>query len=431
MSDKQELLPAYNNEEHSELGGSVIGVAFKCTGSIFLKRKIPQEKTKDKNRDSGSLIHDFSEVYLNDFLTYKRTGKDPKKRMKFKGVSSDSDDAVLIAKRYTDFIWRVPLQEYLTGKAYGTETKFWLHKNLNLFGKADFWTVYKGDKGERVGDITDLKSGWVKVNPNNNPQLGYYALGLRNYIRGFGKDLDYVIGRIFQGTLEDEEQPEEFKFTAKQLDRLEEKILDTAHKIYIEKEAKFKVGDWCRFCSAKAICPEYKKEIVKITGLKKIEDPSKIQLPAPESRTDEEVAKIVLYSEEIVNWVNKHKSYAMDRHLNNDPLPLLKLVEKSGRRSLIDDQDEIVQGLSLQGIPKEKLYDKKLKAMTKLEAIVGKDVMAPYILPGAPTVALVSAADPRPEATTPADLLTKKPNKEKPDEKEKTVRSKKSSKSSS
>ena len=66
----------HKERTHSELGGSSIGTALKCPGSVFLKKELPELEPNDAAK-KGTLAHEICEVVLSGYLNYKVTGDTP------------------------------------------------------------------------------------------------------------------------------------------------------------------------------------------------------------------------------------------------------------------------------------------------------------------------------------------------------------------
>lgn len=399
----------HSERAHAELGGSSASRWMNCPGSVFHLRDIPKQPAGPE-ATQGTKAHEAAEIVLTDFLEHKVSGADPDIRAH---LLTDNDDILEAAYGYRDAIWTEILGEALTGKYYGLEERFTLDVNLGMFGTVDFWCVYIDDRGKRVGVIMDYKFGYIPVPAKGNAQLAFYAAALRREIRAGGKDLDYVIGGIYQPKATGDSALSTTKFTAKQLDVWEKKFLNAAHDIYVKKKAKFKAGEWCQYCDAKAVCKAYKASIQTKSSLKLI-DPDEIEFPTPETVPDEQIAKIVLHSEEVKKFLKACSAYALSRFQSGKPLPGVKVVAGQSRRSWPksqEDVDSIAQDLEGRGV--DPFGPPKLKTITAIEKALSKEfdkdtakqLVDSYCGESAPKPKLVPESDPRPAIPSNASLM--------------------------
>lgn len=106
-------------------------------------------------------------------------------------------------------------------------------------------------------ELADFKFGaGVSVDPENNPQVMYYAYGILLDIqrtRDIDPDFPVTIA-IIQPRMWEEEPKKPWKTTAGEIIEWGRETLIPAMKL-AESETKFQAGEHCRFCPAKTICP--------------------------------------------------------------------------------------------------------------------------------------------------------------------------------
>lgn len=393
---------------HAPLGGSSAHRWANCTMSVVLSRDLPKEPASEAAL-AGTAAHEVAEKMLQAFLHYKLTGEQLE-MMDFKG----SDDPAIeqAGNDYVQTIWKYVLHEAITGKAYGLEERFTLERRLGMFGFIDFWCVYIDDRGKRVGVVVDFKYGFVEVDAEKNAQLAFYACAMREEFTRAGKGLDSVRAVIFQPKVEPAYK--EVKFTAKQLDTWRKKFFKAAEEIFVHEKPKFKVGDWCGFCPAKAICPKFVKEAQAKTALMLVDPEADLQsLPAPEQLNDEALTKIVLHGDMIEEFISACRKYALARARNGKALPGTKLVSGSSRRKWKENVNEIAKELSAHGVDPweekliglgeaEKALAEKATGFTKKDA---KELVSSLCDSTTPPILLVSEDDPRPKLVIGADLF--------------------------
>lgn len=393
---------------HAILGGSSAARWTQCTGSLLLGRDMPPGPSSPA-ADEGTRAHEAAQIVLEDFLLHKLNGSDPEAR--FKEIKTDDDLMLEYIKDYRDAVWTNGLDQHITGKAFGLEERFVLDAKLDMWGTVDFWAVYISDRGKRVGYICDFKYGYHFVPAERNAQLAFYATAMREEFRRSGKDLDIIRAAIFQPR-GSEPVYRETEFTAKELGTWKKKFYNAAHSLFIAKKPKFKVGDWCGFCPARAICKPYAKELQKQASLKLIEpEADLVRFPSPEAIGDEALLKIILHGDSICEFVGKCKSYGINRALAQKPVAGTKLIQGPTRRTWEEDKDDIISKLKHLGL--EDCTTCKLKGLTVVEKELkrlhkGKDIkeiMAPMITETVPSLMLVSDTDDRERVRGQMDLL--------------------------
>lgn len=395
----------HKERPHAELGGSSADKWVNCSGCVSLIRTLPPSEP-NKAMLLGTKKHECAEMLVEDFLNHKITGSDPEIRAHL----LYTDDILEVGRGYRDVIWKEVLHESITGKAYGMEDKFTIHERLGIFGYVDFWAVYVDDRAKRVGAVVDLKSGYYKADDNNITQLAFYAAALREEIKAGGKDLDKVIGAIYQPNSQDGVPYKEIEFSSKQLDSWKRKFLNAAEKILVKKEAKFKVGPWCKTCRANAICKAYGKDLHHHTSLALLEVEDVSALPTPEQIPDEVLKNIILREDEVIAFLKACKGYALKRTASGKPISGLKAVAGASRRKWIDDEKLIGTILSSILMP-EMIWNMKIKGITEIEKNLGakadkKQLIAPLTEKTPPKPLLVSDDDLRPALTFGVDLLS-------------------------
>lgn len=392
----------HNDREHALLGGSTAERWSNCTGSVFLSKDLPPE-APSAAAEEGTKAHELAEIALTDFLEHKETGSDPSVRL---DLAASNYDPLMVdcALDYRNAIWEKVLLSSVTGKAYGLEEKFEWDKKLQIYGFVDFWCIYISERAERLGVVVDYKYGYTYVDVKKNGQLAFYASAMRRWARKHGKELDKVRAVIFQPRSQGEAYRETV-FTAKQLDAWDKKFERAVLQIYSTGRPLYKVGSWCRFCPAQGICPKYGKELSKKTALQFI-DPEKIELPAIPHVSDEVLAKVITHADELESFISACKAYAINRHLNGHPIAGLKVVLGSTRRKWLEDEKAIAESLIKLGVADP--YQYKLKPLTMIEKVVGREKVAPFLTTTTPKPSIVPESDPRPAVQNVIEMLEDK-----------------------
>ena len=222
--------------------------------------------------------------------------------------------------------------------------------------------------------VIDFKYGkGVPVDVQNNPQLRYYGLGaLAKFDIPDSKDW-HVSLMIVQPRCPDDNGTYQHVegLTAADLYQWGDKHLLPAIKRTKRKNPKTSAGEWCRFCSAKSICPSKKEEQRQM-----IDDAfsGDALLPNPHELTPEQLTEILTDGKK---WLSACESLALDKAKNGETIPGFKLTHKLGNRRWISEKAFIAEFESVHG---EDLFQRSLKTPAKLEKLLGKKVIADLTL---------------------------------------------------
>jgi len=136
------------------------------------------------------------------------------------------------------------------------------------------------------------------------------------------------------------------------------------------------VGDHCRFCPAKAICPEQREQALSVTQTEFSQlTAGQEELPAPQALTDEQILKVLDVAEYVEDWFKGIRSYMKERLERGEQIPGWKLVKKRARRYW-KDEDEVKEWMQARGIDP---YREKLRSPYQAEQAAKKleDVEVP------------------------------------------------------
>lgn len=385
----------HGDRQHARLGGSTAHRWVNCYGSVALSEQVPKTApSEDALR--GTYVHEACEAALQDFLNYKITGE----YTDHDWASRFDEEAADIASSYVKVIWEKVLNFSLTGKAWGIEEEVCLDKSLEMWGIVDFWAVYTDEKAQRVLVIVDFKNGFHFVEVAKNAQLLFYAAGMVKEIREGGKDFDSVRTCIYQPRIPSGEPFREATYSIKQLDSSSESYFKAARAI-LEGSGKLKVGSWCDFCPAQAICPAYIKKIEEQSSLALLK--ADLLLPKIDTIPDDTLAKLVLSSDAITSFLGEVEKYAILRAKSGNSIKGLKLIDGPTRRTWRDEEEKIAETLVTLGVKNP--WNKKLIPITQAEKVTGKEALRALVTTTKPTVQLVADSDPRPALANALDIL--------------------------
>ena len=379
----------HSERAHALLSASGASRWLNCTPSARLEDKFGVHETSVYAQE-GTLAHEMSELYIrHDVL---------------EDISADEFDAGLeriMAHELFDAEMLEVVPIYVDYVA--TETRAALEANpmatteieqvLDLteyvpesFGTADCVII-----NDDVMEVIDLKYGkGVPVYATHNKQLMLYGLGaLRKYDTLF--DITTVKLTIVQPRINNIST---WEISVEDLLDWAINELKPAAELAFKGGGELKAGDWCKFCSIKNKCKALAEKQLEL---------AKYEFADPELMTDDEIADVLTKVEQLVEWANSIKEYALKQAIENRKIwPGFKLVEGTSRRKWIDDEEKIAETIfsKFPEASEDEIYTMKLKTISDIEKLYGKKKVAEtlsevIIMPqGKPT--LVSVDDKRP-----------------------------------
>lgn len=296
---------------HSNIvGGSTAKRVINCPGSVALCQKVPP-KPSSKYADEGTLLHNVMAELL---------GNDKELRhvldMEYNGLTLTGD---LIDSKIR------PALEALNEIDPTSEIEFAVEQTVgfgtflpNVFGSVDLI----GRLGDRVV-VLDWKFGdGVAVEVEENPQLLFYtAAAIRtpslSWVFDGAKEIECVIV-----------QPPSVKRWVTSFDRVRqfERELAYAVKQSEKPSAPLKIGDHCRWCAAKPICP-------LMTGAAD----RALQQQIKELDVGQ-LAQLLERAQVLEDWIGDLRGLALQVLESGNPVPGYKLVQKRATRKWRDEE---------------------------------------------------------------------------------------------
>ena len=358
--------------QHSNIvGGSTAKRVINCPGSVALVQKMPP-KPSSKYADEGTLLHNvMAELIMSEEPPEYYIGTRYEDQiLTFELV----EEKILPALRALDIIDPEQKMEI------EAETRVGFGDLLpGVFGSTDLI----GRLGNRAV-VLDWKFGdGVMVEVEENPQLMFYAAAAMRT-----KEAQWA----FEGVTEIEcviVQPPEVRRWVTTPERIAKFELELVQAVkQAEKpDAKLTVGDHCRWCAAKPICP-------KMTGA--VDRALKVQL------NNLDAPKISAYlknADMLEDWIKDLRALALQMLESGAKLPEYKLVAKRAIRSWSDEEKAKV-ALFAYGLTESEVMETSVVSPAKAEKALKKRKIG---LPEDLVVAissgntLASVDDPRPE----------------------------------
>lgn len=220
-----------------------------------------------------------------------------------------------------------PLQIYLdycrslTGEYY-VEYPISSPVHDNFYGTLDF-----GCLGETL-EIVDLKMGQgVMVEIEDNPQLKYYAFGLidgieRNGRRGFPDDMEVGLTICQPRGFHSDGPIRRWPTTVGAIKAwVHDTLVPAMHAT--EYDQTLTVGEWCRFCPAKLVCP-------MLTSL--FEAACKANAAHLPDTSDEALGRSFTLAAGVKHYIKALELEAYNRAMRGHAIPGGKLVHKKANR---------------------------------------------------------------------------------------------------
>ena len=353
--------------QHSKVvGGSTAKRVLACPGSVALVAKMPPQ-VESKYAAEGTLLHGCVEA----LMAYGTVGSIAEKF----NLTDDQTEKLRFCAQALDEIDPKADMRFVTEK----QVEFEGVKELDgVFGNADLVG--------RIGDrciVLDWKFGdGVMVEAEENPQGLFYAAAVKKT-----SDLYWAAN----GTSEVEiviVQPPHIRRWVTTWDRVDafERELVAAVKLAQRPDAPMALGDWCRWCTAKPICP-------LMTGAV-----DRVAHTALQTLDPEQLAKALTLADQLESFIGDARKLAQERLEKGMPVPGYKLVAKRATRQWANE-DKAKQALMALGVPHDQMTKTELLSPAQMEKVLKKSKLA---LPDDQVVAVSSgntiaaSDDPRP-----------------------------------
>ena len=330
---------------HSEKGPSSSDRWIHCTPSAKLCAGMPEQSSTFAQE--GTDAHSLCEFLLKSALHIPC--EDPTPDLSYYNAEMQE-----CAEGYRDYV--MELFEETKGKCKDpvvmVEQKIQYERFVaGGFGTADCVIIADG-----VLNVVDFKYGvGVEVNAVGNTQMRIYALGALEIFDSL-YDIDRVKMTIYQ--------PRKNNVSVDEISRDElyewaETVLKPAAIEADEGTGEFHTGDWCRFCKARHICRERAKKNLELAAY---------DFASPPLLSDEEIGEILDKVDNLLNWANDVKEYALQEAVAGKEWSGWKLVEGRSNRKYLNEK-EVAKRVKAAGFNP---YEEKLLGITDMQKQLGK-----------------------------------------------------------
>jgi len=366
---------------HSNIvGGSTAKRVMNCPGSVALVQKMPPQPS-NKYADEGTLLHNvIAEIVMSD--------KHPEEFLHTK-YNDQVLTLELIDNKLVPALAALDVIDPNKEMEIEAETRVGFGDLLpDVFGSTDLI----GRIGKRAV-VLDWKFGdGVAVEVEENPQLMFYAAAaMRTEETKWAFDgVDEIEMVIVQPP-----QVKRWVTTPARIAKFE-KDLVKAVKLAQQPNAELKIGDHCRWCAAKPICPQ-------MTGA--VDRALKTSLDDLDAPT---ISAYLKNADMLEQWITDLRALALQMLDSGARLPDYKLVAKRAIRQWTDE-DKAKVALFAYGLTESEVMETSIISPAKAEKALKKRKQA---LPDDLVVAissgntLASVDDPRPEVMILGKQLT-------------------------
>lgn len=325
------------------------------------------EEAENNDRSSnaaleGTVAHELAEFTLQRYLDgeYMTSIDKAYPQDSIKDSPFMCEDMIDYITEYTDLV----IEDYLraNGKMY-LEKRFDLSKYVpESSGSADVAIV-----GKEYLHVIDLKYGTgTPVAAKNNTQMLLYALGMYETLteaeKGKIKYVKMTIAQIRLGLyLTEEISVNDLLLWARR------ELVPKARKAWAG-DGKHVIGDWCKYCKAKAVCPEQRSEMLDaFETIKPIE-----------SVSVDELGELMNKFDQLRGYMVAVEEYTKDKLLKGIPVKGWKMVKGRSVRKITAPEkvQEVLDGM---GWDASDYMNYSLKTLTELEKQMGKRAFSVHL----------------------------------------------------
>lgn len=304
---------------HSRLSASGSHRWMECSGSVRMEEPFPDETSP--HAAEGTAAHELFEAIL------RNDGQVPDDALYAPHAAGyDTGEMVKNLREGVDYV-----RNQEGAKFYEERVSLEaLDPPCDMFGTVD---VAIWNAGTGVLEILDLKYGQgVVVDPVENSQLMYYALGMILRLRVRPEIIRVTVFQPRAG----EPAIRSWEFDWERLKQFKTDLLDRANAT-LDPEAPLAVGDHCRWCKAKAVCPAQHQFALEVAQVEFDVADREPAMPAVEGLTADQIGLILERAKLVEDWLKAVREYAHSAIEAGGEVPGWKLVAGRRSRSWVDE----------------------------------------------------------------------------------------------
>jgi Protein of unknown function (DUF2800) len=301
---------------HAKLSASGSERWLNCPASVELCERAPKQRESEYATE-GTTAHTVLETILKN-----HSGGKP------------YSAAQMLKSKYPDEMVAHALQAYKEIEARLTPGAILLSETRvdltfvgpDMFGTADCSIVEEFGKLQ----VIDYKYGaGVAVDPEENTQLLYYALGIAHL---YNYNFTEVVLTIIQPRAPHERGPvREWVISIEELLAWKQKFIDGVARVN-DPLADYKAGDWCRWCPGAVMCPAIKDRALNEAQVDFNDDMTAIAVPDTKAMTVPHLNTILSACDKLETWIGKVREHAFHVLEHGGQIDGWKLVQKRSIR---------------------------------------------------------------------------------------------------
>lgn len=390
--------------EHSHvMGGSTAAQRINCLGSLLLEAKAPEKPPSDY-ATQGNVLHSAMELMLTaldpDSRTYDKDYRKVLKDLEGQDLGYGEEWAITAEQIQTKIVpaWHAFIEVL---SQYRLEDWF-IEQRVSLeavipgaFGTSDLIAI---DAMGRL-HVLDWKFGdGVPVPVEGNMGLAFYAAAAmydpEPELVEFCQNITGIVMHIVQPRA----GADQVLWTWETDENFIETFVDQAEaamKAANKPNAPCKIGDWCRWCAAKPICPAYGK--LASAALSK----------PPKTMTSVELGEYVHMAEQLKSWIADVYTLAQHELEGGAVVTGYKLVQKRATRSW-QDEAQVITIMRRRKVKVDDMYKRTLITPAQAEKKLPKlysSVLDSCVHSQSSGLTVVSDTDKREAVTSSMDLL--------------------------
>ena len=366
---------------HSKIvGGSTAKRVMHCPGSVALSATVPP-RPSSKYADEGTLLHDVIAKVLEQSQPpsfYLGT--------KYEGITLTEE---LIDRKLAPALAALDEIDPTHEMDFMAEARVGFGELIpGVFGSTDMLGNLNGR-----AIVLDWKFGdGVKVSPEENEQLLFYAAAAMRTPETAWAFLDATEVELI---IVQPPHVSRWTTTVERVRQFEHDLVVAVQRAQAP-DAALKMGDHCRWCPAKAVCP-------LMTGA--VDRALKTQVTALDASA---IATFLDQADLIEQWLSDVRGLAQTMIETGAGVPGWKLVPKRATRQWVNE-DDASAALAAAGLGCDDIFVEKLVSPAQAEKLLKK---TKQVLPDGLTVAVSSGntlapeSDPRPSALQIGQQLT-------------------------
>lgn len=344
---------------HALLGASSAKRWIHCPPSAVLCDNIKEERVSEY-AEEGTTAHEYAELLVKHYTQLERPAvlREGFERIrKSKWYNQEFETYVQeYVKRILDEINEVKSSDPFA--VCSTEIRL----NYEKWAQGGFGTLDQLIIANRTARLRDLKFGrGVQVDAYWNEQLMLYALGVYQEFHQYF-DIDKFILTIDQprrGNLST------FEVSTHELLTWGNTVVKPSAELAYNGLGERKCGDWCKFCKVRNDCYEMNKAY---GSFRQMSFTPIDQIPQPDQ--DRIIQEVLKYGNAVKEWIGSVQRLAFTNAMAGRVPEGYKVIHGRSTRKYLEPE-KIEELLLLSGIEPSKIYDLKLKPLSRLEKSIG------------------------------------------------------------